>query len=78
MGDVFIHNPDGSLNFADRVKCELNRGVKIFIRQKLREFYCLIQESPKTAVVRASNERWGEVPIAFIACRNERARERNL
>ena len=78
MGDVFSRNPDGSLNFVDRVKYLIKSGGENIYPAEIERVLLSHPRISEAAVVKASDERWGEVPIAFIACRNERVPEREI
>ena len=78
MGDVFSRNPDGSLNFVDRVKYLIKSGGENIYPAEIESGLLSHPKISEAAAVKASDERWGEVPIAFIACRNERVPEREI
>ncbi|HEY6727507.1 MAG TPA: fatty acid--CoA ligase family protein, partial [Polyangiaceae bacterium] len=71
MGDVFRRNPDGSLDFVDRVKYLIKSGGENIypaeIESVLLRHPCVLE----AAVVRRADDRWGEVPVAFVALRDE-------
>jgi len=67
MGDVFVRNPDGSLDFVDRVKYLIKSGGENVYPAEIER---VIREDPRVAevaVVRRADPRWGEVPVAFVA-----------
>jgi len=67
MGDVFVRNPDGSLDFVDRVKYLIKSGGENVYPAEIER---VLREDPRVAdaaVVRRSDARWGEVPVAFVA-----------
>lgn len=70
-GDVLVRNPDGSLDFVDRLKYMIKSGGENIypaeIERVLKE-YPGVQEA---VVVRKKDEKWGEVPKAFIAAEHE-------
>ncbi len=70
MGDVFVRNPDGSLDFVDRVKYLIKSGGENVYPAEIER---VIREEPRVAdvaVVRRPDEKWGEVPVAFVARRD--------
>jgi len=71
MGDVFVRNPDGSLDFVDRVKYLIKTGGENVYPAEIERV--LLQDSrvADAAVVRRPDPRWGEVPVAFVARRDE-------
>ena len=71
MGDVFVRNPDGSLDFVDRVKYLIKSGGENVYPAEIER---VIREEPRVAevgVVKRADERWGEVPVAFVARRDD-------
>ncbi len=70
MGDVFVRNPGGSLDFVDRVKYLIKSGGENVYPAEIER---VIREEPRVAdvaVVRRPDEKWGEVPVAFVARRD--------
>jgi fatty-acyl-CoA synthase len=67
MGDVFVRNPDGTLDFVDRVKYLIKSGGENIYPAEIERV--LMQEArvADAAVVRRPDARWGEVPVAFVA-----------
>ena len=71
MGDVFCRNPDGSLNFVDRVKYLIKSGGENIYPAEIERVLLSDPRISEAAVVKTPDEKWGEIPIAFIACRNK-------
>jgi acyl-CoA synthetase (AMP-forming)/AMP-acid ligase II len=70
MGDVFRRNADGTLDFVDRVKYMIKSGGENIYPAEIEQ---VILGDPRVAdavVVRRSDPRWGEVPVAFVARRD--------
>ncbi|NQW01438.1 MAG: acyl--CoA ligase [Rhodospirillales bacterium] len=70
MGDVFVRNPDGSLDFVDRVKYLIKSGGENIYPAEIER---VILDDPRVAdaaVVRRHDSKWGEVPVAFVARRD--------
>jgi fatty-acyl-CoA synthase len=78
MGDVFRRNPDGSLDFVDRVKYLIKSGGENIYPAEIEQ---VIMAEPRVAdavVVRKPDARWGEVPVAFVARRDESLTEAEI
>ncbi len=67
MGDVFIRNPDGSLDFVARVKYMIKTGGENVYPAEIENVLLSHPGVVEAAVVRRSDDRWGEVPVAFVA-----------
>lgn len=70
MGDVFVRNPDGSLDFVDRVKYLIKSGGENIYPAEIERVMLLDARVAEVAVVRARDAKWGEVPVAFVARRD--------
>ena len=70
MGDVFVRNPDGSLDFVDRVKYLIKSGGENVYPAEIERVLLADPRVAEAAVVRAPDDRWGEVPIAYVAARD--------
>ncbi len=67
MGDVFVRNPDGTLDFVDRVKYLIKSGGENVYPAEIERVLMREPRVEDVAVVRAKDARWGEVPVAFVA-----------
>jgi fatty-acyl-CoA synthase len=67
MGDVFVRNPDGTLDFVDRRKYLIKSGGENIYPAEIERVLLADPRIAEAAVVRRRDERWGEVPVAFIA-----------
>jgi len=67
MGDVFVRNPDGSLDFVDRVKYLIKSGGENVYPAEIERVLLRDPRIADVAVVRARDPKWGEVPVAFVA-----------
>jgi acyl-CoA synthetase (AMP-forming)/AMP-acid ligase II len=67
MGDLFVRNPDGTLNFVDRAKYHIKSGGENIYPAEIERVLLAIDAVADAAVVRRRDERWGEVPVAFVA-----------
>jgi acyl-CoA synthetase (AMP-forming)/AMP-acid ligase II len=71
MGDVFVRNPDRTLDFVDRNKYLIKSGGENIYPAEIER---LLLASPRVAeaiVVRRSDARWGEVPVAFVVPKDD-------
>lgn len=71
MGDVFRRNEDGSLDFVDRAKYMIKSGGENIYPAEIERVLLGDKRITEVAVVRAADSRWGEVPVAFVACRDD-------
>ena len=71
MGDCFVRNIDGSLDFVDRVKYMIKSGGENIYPAEIERVLLSDPRVDDAVVVRAPHQRWGEVPIAFIARNDE-------
>jgi len=71
MGDVFVRNPDGTLDFVDRRKYLIKSGGENIYPAEIERVLLADPRVAEAAVVRARDERWGEVPVAFVARTDE-------
>ena len=67
MGDVFVRNPDGTLDFVDRVKYLIKSGGENVYPAEIERVMFGDPRVRDVAVVRRADARWGEVPVAFVA-----------
>jgi len=78
MGDVFVRNSNGTLDFVDRVKYLIKSGGENIYPAEIERVLLAQQGVLDAAVVRQSDPRWGEVPVAFIAGTEETRTEKLL
>ncbi len=71
MGDVFVRNPDGTLDFVDRVKYLIKSGGENIYPAEIERVMLREPRVADVAVVRRADAKWGEVPVAFVARRDE-------
>jgi fatty-acyl-CoA synthase len=71
MGDVFVRNPDGTLDFVDRVKYLIKSGGENIYPAEIERVLLADPRVADAAVVRLADARWGEVPVAFVARRDD-------
>jgi fatty-acyl-CoA synthase len=67
MGDVFVRNSDGRLDFVDRVKYLIKTGGENVYPAEIERVMRQDARVADVAVVRRPDRKWGEVPVAFVA-----------
>ena len=67
MGDVMRRNPDGTLDFVDRLKYMIKSGGENIYPAEIERHILADPRVGTAAVVRKADARWGEVPVVFIA-----------
>lgn len=70
MGDVFRRNPDGTLDFVDRLKYLIKSGGENIYPAEIEQVILADPRVADAVVVRKPDARWGEVPVAFVARRD--------
>lgn len=78
MGDVFVQNTDGTLDFVDRVKYLIKSGGENIYPAEIERVLLADERVADAAVVRRKDARWGEVPVAFVARRTSDLDEAQL
>ncbi|HTE55201.1 MAG TPA: AMP-binding protein [Kofleriaceae bacterium] len=78
MGDVFVRNPDGTLDFVDRVKYLIKSGGENVYPAEIERVLMQDARVAEAAVVRAPDPVWGETPVAFVARRDPSLGEDDL
>jgi fatty-acyl-CoA synthase len=68
MGDLFRRNPDGTIDFVDRAKYLIKTGGENVYPAEIERVLLAHPGVVDAAVVRASDVKWGESPVAFVAC----------
>jgi fatty-acyl-CoA synthase len=71
LGDVFVRNPDGTLDFVDRVKYLIKSGGENIYPAEIERVLFHDPRVAEAAVVRKKDAKWGEIPVAFVARRDE-------
>ena len=66
-GDVFRRNADGTIDFVDRVKYMIKSGGENIYPAEIEQVLLAEQRVDAAVVVRRRDDRWGEVPVAFVA-----------
>jgi acyl-CoA synthetase (AMP-forming)/AMP-acid ligase II len=78
LGDVFVRNPDRTLDFVDRVKYLIKSGGENIYPAEIERVLLADPRVADAAVVRKADARWGEVPIAYVALRDASLDESEL
>ncbi len=71
MGDLFRRNPDGTYDFVDRAKYMIKSGGENIYPAEIERVLLSDARVRDAVVVRQRDDRWGEVPVAFIARKDE-------
>ena len=71
MGDLFRRNADGSYDFVDRAKYMIKSGGENIYPAEIERVLLADPRVADAAIVRKKDPKWGEVPVAFIAARDE-------
>jgi fatty-acyl-CoA synthase len=69
MGDVFAATGDGRYRYVDRVKYLIKTGAENVYPAEIERVLLADPRVVEAVVVRRPDERWGEVPIAIVSCR---------
>ena len=67
MGDVFVRNTDGTLDFVDRRKYLIKSGGENIYPAEIERVLLADARVLEAVVVRRPDARWGEVPVVFVA-----------
>ena len=67
MGDCFRRNPDGTLDFVDRVKYLIKSGGENIYPAEVERILLADPRVDEALVVRRPDPHWGEVPVAYVA-----------
>lgn len=65
-GDMFVRNPDGTLDFVDRRKYLIKSGGENIYPAEIERILLASPQIAEAVVVRRPDPRWGEVPVAFV------------
>lgn len=78
MGDVFRRHEDGTLDFVDRAKYMIKSGGENVYPAEIERVLMSDTRITEAAVVRVADQKWGEVPVAFVSCRDASVTEAHL
>ena len=71
LGDMFIRNGNGSYDFVDRVKYMIKSGGESIFPAEIERVLLSDPRVDDAVVVRRQDDKWGEVPVAFIASKDD-------
>lgn len=66
MGDVFVRNADGTLDYVDRRKYLIKSGGENIYPAEIERVLLAHKQIADAVVVRRKDQRWGEIPVAFV------------
>jgi acyl-CoA synthetase (AMP-forming)/AMP-acid ligase II len=66
MGDVMRRNPDGTLDYVDRVKYMIKSGGENIYPAEIENVLLADRRIGAAVVVRKADDKWGEVPVVFV------------
>ncbi len=78
MGDVMRRNRDGTLEYVDRVKYLIKSGGENIYPAEIEQVLKSYSDVKEVVVVRKTDRKWGEVPIAFVVASDENLTEQYL
>ncbi|MFB6172869.1 MAG: class I adenylate-forming enzyme family protein [Haloarculaceae archaeon] len=67
MGDMFVRNEDGTLDFVDRRKYLIKSGGENIYPAEIEQALMSHPAVSEAIAVRVPDEHWGEVPKAYVA-----------
>jgi acyl-CoA synthetase (AMP-forming)/AMP-acid ligase II len=67
MGDLFRRNADGGYDFVDRAKYMIKSGGENIYPAEIERVLLSDARISDAVVVRKRDDKWGEVPVAFVA-----------
>lgn len=70
MGDLFRQRPDGRYDFVDRAKYLIKSGGENIYPAEIERVLLTHPGVSEAVVIRQPDPRWGEVPVALVACRS--------
>lgn len=71
MGDMFVRRPDGKLDFVDRSKYMIKSGGENIYPAEIERVLLKDTRVLDAVVVRRYDDKWGEVPVAFVSRKDE-------
>jgi acyl-CoA synthetase (AMP-forming)/AMP-acid ligase II len=70
MGDVFRRRSDGLYDYVDRVKYLIKTGAENVYPAEIERVLMADPRVVEAVVVRRRDAKWGEVPVAFVVCKD--------
>jgi acyl-CoA synthetase (AMP-forming)/AMP-acid ligase II len=71
MGDILVRHADGTFEFVDRAKYLIKSGGENIYPAEIEAVLLSEPRVAEATVVRQADPQWGEVPIAFVARRDD-------
>jgi len=71
MGDIFLRNRDGTLDFIDRRRYLIKSGGENIYPAEIESVLLTSSRIANAVVVRRPDAKWGEVPVAFVVPRDQ-------
>jgi acyl-CoA synthetase (AMP-forming)/AMP-acid ligase II len=71
MGDLFRRNPDRSYDFVDRSKYMIKSGGENIYPAEIERVLLADPRVEDAIVIRKPDARWGEIPVAFVARKDD-------
>lgn len=71
MGDVFRRNADGTLSFVDRKKYLIKSGGENIYPAEIEQIILADPRVADAVVVRKTDDKWGEIPVAFVVRKSD-------
>ena len=68
-GDIGVRDEDGYLSIVDRLKDMISSGGENIAGSEVERVLYEVPDVLEAAVVGRPDDRWGEVPVAFVALR---------
>ena len=78
MGDLFRRNADGSYDFVDRAKYLIKSGGENIYPAEIERVLLEENRVAEVVVVRKTDKKWGEVPVAVVARKDPSLTEQEL
>jgi fatty-acyl-CoA synthase len=78
MGDLFCQNPDGSFDFVGRAKYLIKSGGENIYPAEIERVLLSDPRISEAVVVRKTDEKWGEVPVAVLSRVSENISEEEV
>ena len=78
MGDLFRRNADGSYDFVDRAKYMIKSGGENIYPAEIERVLLEENRVAEVVVVRKTDKKWGEVPVAVVARKDPNLTEQEL
>jgi acyl-CoA synthetase (AMP-forming)/AMP-acid ligase II len=78
MGDVFRRRSDGLYDYVDRVKYLIKTGAENVYPAEIERVLMADPRVVEAVVVRRPDAKWGEVPVAFVTCKDSNTTAEDL